>query len=196
MNFIEHLGISPINLIAIVVVIIVIVVFIVVAGKSKKKAEEKFPLTYKSTTTTATKTTAASTSEPSNIIKSVADALDTNTAEVRFMLGIPLTERCGDKNPEDAENSYQRANTPEEEYVALLKWLELENDVTNMETLYDAAEEYPSIQSQIDIKWIALSLAEIEASTTEDEIMKAYGNAPLETMGAIAKKLYALYQKA
>ncbi|MEO5646535.1 MAG: hypothetical protein ABIO57_02070 [Candidatus Paceibacterota bacterium] len=201
MNFVKNLGISPTVWIAIAVIIVIVIIIIVVIVKrnSAQKAESAFPLTYKSPDTSkgpiviAKRDMEAEITDP---IEQVADTLNTNTAEVKLMLGIPILEKCTAEDTDEAEDAFNNADSSEEQYVALMRWVELENDVENMENLYDTAEEFPSVQTLIQEKWIVLSLREIDAAETEEELIYADEKAPWENTAEIAKKLYALYQKA
>ena len=85
---------------------------------------------------------------------------------------------CLAKNETEAEEQYRNAESgSEEEYLALLKWIELADDIENCGEMYDHAEEYDGSTEDLAIaRWNILALENANTASSEEEFENAFSN--------------------
>ena len=158
--------------------------------RRKKREEERFLLSVSINSKTATPP------KEVDLIQKVASKMELSPAEVKVMLGIPLSFISIATTVAMAEEEFYKADAgSDQEYAALLKWIELENNPANMDDLWDQIEDYPTLCPLLDAKWAPLSLEQIKKIKTEEDFDNAFDAAPKETQTELVKVLYALYQK-
>lgn len=158
----------------------------------RHKTEEQFPLSIKSVPANVGSITAVRSvkdeSKNDDPVSMIADKMGVSPAEVKVILGIPLSAICNAKTVEEAENAYENAEeNSDEEYVALLKWVELENDINYFNDLWDKVENFHTLCDKLDAKWAPLSIKEISEIKTEQDFDTAMTNAPTQTFLELVK---------
>lgn len=131
-------------------------------------------------------------------LEELIEAVNIPTPLLRVMLNIPLSGVCLATTAKDAEEAFNNAESDsDEEYLALLKWIELENDLVNAVKMYDAAEAYHSIVEDLSVvTWSKLALQHANSISSEDDLVEALDNSPTgsEAEKIIIKKLYEIYK--
>jgi hypothetical protein len=117
---------------------------------------------------------------------------------LKIILGMPVIGECTATTAEQAEDEFRNASSgSEEEYFALLKWIELEDDVANAQEMCECADEYhTTIEIKASEKWEMLSLQNVNSVTEEDDLSTALENCPKGGQAEIIilKKLYEIYK--
>lgn len=127
---------------------------------------------------------------------------ETKFSVIEIKVALGLLPECPAKTVEDAKEDYleETPHDSEEEFAALLKWINLTTTVEEAEEAYNEAEDYDSKGMILIIafkKWDDLSLDMVEKADTVGEIKNAYDAAPCGGNAEVAaiQKLATFFSK-
>ncbi len=150
------------NTIYIAIAAIVVIAYSVVQYRRKKREAENNQYTSIKVNTIGQK---------AELVETIANQINTPCIYVKFALGLPVFGRCKATTAEEAEECYTEADSDtDEEYFALVKWIELESDLERMVGLYGELEDHPDLQKQAREKWNTLALAEVASTETQEDL--------------------------
>jgi hypothetical protein len=128
-------------------------------------------------------------------IEVIAAKLDMYVTAIKVSLGLHVPIECPAKTKDEAEQLfYDAAEDSEEEYAALLRWINLEDDLYKMETIWHHIENYPFLCKTVSEKWEMLSMKAVLATDNEDELEDLFAHVPLGS-DAQVKIIQKLHQK-
>ncbi len=191
------------DIIAIVITLLVIFGFITYRRYKKRKEDEELgthnsPIVITSKTSPKEPPVEKIIEKTTDPIEMIAEELDLCIWEVKMALGIPITGVCPANTAVEAEEAYDEAEeNSEKEFLALKRWIELEEDLSEIERISDIVEDQPYLEKMCDEKWNDLALKDAQTKNTESELIEAWENYPqnaFEANAVIVKKLYELYK--
>lgn len=175
--------------------------------RRRRKRQERESATIFSSiqSSSSTKSTIATSQEDeseeiTDPLERIADALGESIWKIKVALGIPLTATCTASTAREAERAFDEAGSDsEDEIVAFLRWVELENDINRMEGMYDSVEGWPYLVTPLLAKWNKLAMNELNAISNddEDELVDMYSRTPDSTESdfEVIRRLHKLYTK-
>lgn len=191
------------------VLIVFAILFLVYQYQQKRRRERQ---EHESATSfssirssSSTKSTIASPQEDeseeiTDPLERIADALGESIWKIKVALGIPFAATCTASTAREAERAFDEAESDsEDEIVAFLRWVELENDINRMEGMYDSVEGWPYLVTPVLAKWNKLAMNELNAISNddEDELVDMYSRTPDSTESdfEVIRRLHKLYTK-
>lgn len=184
-----------------------LLVVLLVGLLKKKKVEEDHhmvyesiktapPITYEKQSSVGVEEAEATYLSP---VERVADLFNGTTIwEIMSILNIPFKETCLAATAKEAEDAFDNAESDSEvEYVAFLKWIELEDDFDRMDDLDSFAEDFPYLEKVVNEKRNILALKKISEYSTEEELVPFMDEVPENSHAekVILQKLLAIYEE-
>lgn len=202
--FLLEIQIPSLNNIIGFVVLAAAIIFFVLVKRSKRKKEEAELLGHHSTHSPIPASTTRSTStvddDPTkDPFDMLSESFGIPVPLLKGLMNVPLSTTCTVTTAKEAEQQFLGAEEDsEEEYFALLKWIQLEDDIDNAGELYKCAEAYhASTEDLAVVTWERLALANVSKLSSQEELENAISTTPTggESEKLLIKKLYEIYSK-
>ncbi len=134
----------------------------------------------------------------SSPLQDLSDDVYVPLSVVKEILGLSILGTCDATTARQAQEKFEEADIDSDDaYLALKKWIELEDNVDNMEEMCRCAKKYHrSLKVIAKEKWDATYLTKITAALTEQELLELASGCPSggEAERLLIKKLYPFYE--
>jgi len=133
-----------------------------------------------------------------NPIEMLADDLDLSVIELKILAKRAVDDTCSATTASEAQKQFMGAEE-EEQYFALMRWIELENTLEGIKKAYSYAVDYylSTLAEKAVEKWNSIADKLAAATETKIGLLNLYEKvlSGSSAQRIIIEKLFALYEK-